>query len=338
MKKGYSKILYLEVLRILACYLVIVNHSTLLIMPNSDIAWILYYFRFILCKIAVPLFFMISGYLLLRKDYSYRDILKKVLRILIPLLICSVIAYLRFFPKHSISDFVLSFIEQPINNVFLYLYVLMGLYLITPFLRKMIKSMSDNDFKVFTLLILIIPGIIPLIKIIFGISISAFFNQVMFNYVIGYYVLGYYLGNREISKKGSLISLIVSVITIVISVILLFTSFKESGVNSLFLDNTGLITTVLPALGVFVIMKYFISTKNVNVKFSNFITIVSSGTFGVYLFHMLVMNDLYGLPFISKIFSINTFFGVMILDFMLFVGLEIIILILKKVPKVSEFL
>lgn len=68
MKKENNKIVYLEILRIIACYLVLVNHSADFIYPNSTFAWVIYYSRFMLCKVAIPIFFMISDYLLLKND------------------------------------------------------------------------------------------------------------------------------------------------------------------------------------------------------------------------------------------------------------------------------
>jgi len=49
----------------------------------------------VLCKIAVPLFFMISGALLLKRDLSLKDIcVSKILRIFVVLIITSGVYYL----------------------------------------------------------------------------------------------------------------------------------------------------------------------------------------------------------------------------------------------------
>lgn len=65
---------YLDFLRILACFLVIVNHTNSDIFLNSSIGitWFVSITYFFICKIAVPLFVMISGAVLLGKKDSYK--------------------------------------------------------------------------------------------------------------------------------------------------------------------------------------------------------------------------------------------------------------------------
>ena len=59
------KILYLELLRLFACFFVIVNHTHGLMLANNNIInTIIYCVDFSLCKIAVPIFFMIISLLL----------------------------------------------------------------------------------------------------------------------------------------------------------------------------------------------------------------------------------------------------------------------------------
>ena len=74
MKNGIEKngtyYMYLDILRIIACFLVIVNHtdSRVFLRTSPSETWFLGLTYFFICKAAVPLFLMISGVLLLRKN------------------------------------------------------------------------------------------------------------------------------------------------------------------------------------------------------------------------------------------------------------------------------
>ena len=82
---------YIEALRILATGCVIFNHlpAIVLFTDAEGIVQTFYLAITILIKISVPVFFMISGALLLgRKEESYKDVFKKkFMRILITMII-----------------------------------------------------------------------------------------------------------------------------------------------------------------------------------------------------------------------------------------------------------
>ena len=82
-EEGNGKRLYLEIMRIIATFFVIFNHTEnkgyflfASYDPQSVRFW-LYMFLSIFCKYSVFLFFMISGCLLLNKDESIRYLWKK---------------------------------------------------------------------------------------------------------------------------------------------------------------------------------------------------------------------------------------------------------------------
>ena len=88
-----KKKIYIEVLRIIAALFVIFNHTGSMgfeLYSSYTICspkyWIMLFLS-ILCKVAVPLFLMISGALLLNKDLNVKEIWKyRISRIFIALL------------------------------------------------------------------------------------------------------------------------------------------------------------------------------------------------------------------------------------------------------------
>lgn len=74
-----TRIVYLEYMRIVACALVIFNHSPgyTLYSVSSGIRQVFYMTLTMITRINVPLFFMVSGVLLLGKKESWRQLFKK---------------------------------------------------------------------------------------------------------------------------------------------------------------------------------------------------------------------------------------------------------------------
>lgn len=94
LSKNNRKI-YMDVLRIVAAFFVIFNHTGdkgffLFSVTDNPFEYWLYLFLSILCKIAVPLFFMISGALLLSKNEPlYKLYYKRVLKYIVIILVFS---------------------------------------------------------------------------------------------------------------------------------------------------------------------------------------------------------------------------------------------------------
>ena len=77
---------YIDFLRIVAIYMVLFNHSgkngmMLFTISRQSPFYPFYLFNSIFIKIAVPLFLMISGTLLLGKNESYGDIVKRFIKL-----------------------------------------------------------------------------------------------------------------------------------------------------------------------------------------------------------------------------------------------------------------
>ena len=132
---------YIDVLRIIAIICVLFNHQSIyshfLNMPCPSISGTLVMVFSIITKIGPPLFFMISGALLLGKDESYKQILsKRVLRILIVMAVRTVLILILMPELRS----------QPIavfmsGNIW-FLYAYLGFLLMLPFLRLIAKNIT----------------------------------------------------------------------------------------------------------------------------------------------------------------------------------------------------
>ena len=130
-----SRLLWADVVRILAIYLVVATHSS---GANN------------FTKIGVPLFVLLSGSLLLPKQETYKTFFKKrVLKVLVPWIIWTFLYmafnfYFHDYRPASVSDwkyfFELTFLTQ-----LWFLPLIFGLYLITPAIKIFNNSAKKID-------------------------------------------------------------------------------------------------------------------------------------------------------------------------------------------------
>ena len=100
-EKGTQKtrIAYMELVRIIACFFVIINHTNSGIFmsqtPGGKTWWVSLCY-FFMCKTAVPLFLMASGAVLLGRVDENEKHLKRILRIVADLVLFSLLMFWSF--------------------------------------------------------------------------------------------------------------------------------------------------------------------------------------------------------------------------------------------------
>ena len=138
MKKKY----YLEAVRITAVLLVMYNHSApfMSFATQHGVQYAVSFFLSLVCKAAVPLFYMVSGALLLGKNESFGELARKrILRIVAVIVIFSLLYYLKFAVRGQASVSPIRFLlGLPFDVAFLpywYLYSYLGILVSLPFLQ-----------------------------------------------------------------------------------------------------------------------------------------------------------------------------------------------------------
>ena len=104
-----------------------------------------------LTRPAVPLFVMLSGYLLFAKDYPLGDFLRRRFsRVLIPaffwMLVFSVYNYFANGHPRTAEELVRSLVSGPVYFHLWFIYMIIGLYLVYPILRPWVRSADDRAF------------------------------------------------------------------------------------------------------------------------------------------------------------------------------------------------
>lgn len=290
---------HIEILRIICIIFVVFNHTS----PNGYMAFVgteniflyyLYMFASALCKIAVPVFFMISGALLLGKEEPIYILLKKrVLRMAVILLAISVPYYLWLSTDRSIG--VVSFLEtiytQPASTALWYLYSYIGFLLMLPLLRKMVKSMSTMDYGylflvniIFNFVILIVEGVFFKDKQISShFSISIITQNNIFYPLIGYYIENL-MDKKYYTHKNQALSVLFSVVSIGL-ICLIVSNYPCSGDNLTDIINYDKILGLMPCIPAVSLYLFMKCVLNPSYKGKKKVIIEQLGgsVFGVYL-------------------------------------------------------
>ena len=140
--KGKERIFYLDVLRVLACFLVLVNHTNSSIFKGRgpSATWYLSLAYFFVSKSAVPLFLMIMGAVQLSRTESktkYHARIRKTLVVILSFTIFYLAdAVLRKGATVTPAIAVQKLMNSP-SRALWYLYLYLGLSLFIPFFQKL---------------------------------------------------------------------------------------------------------------------------------------------------------------------------------------------------------
>lgn len=249
-KKTNEKKVYLESIRAFSMLLVIFNHTGtrgffLFSIANYSSLYPIYLFISVACKIAVPLYWMISGALLLPKNESIKRVyLHRVLRMVLVLVIFSLFYYIREVLKNpkqlgpsSVFSFFIRLYSDRFATAFWFIYAYIGILMILPFLRKLVRNMPKSYFHYLFLLVLFFRGVFPILEYLastlpaaiglpFNTELKIYsinsnvtcniFSQAILYFLGGYY-FDYLLSERELTKLKAMKWLGVGLVAIVIT-------------------------------------------------------------------------------------------------------------------------
>ena len=172
----------IDILRIIALFDIILIH-TLKSQNNFDIL----NFLFTFVSIGINLFIMISGYLLLDKEENVLVFYKKRFFSIIPLFVIWNIVYIIYYKENPL--YIIAGYRYAAGHLW-YIPMITGLYIITPWLRKILKY-CEKETRVVVLMWFIINILNPAL-IFFKLP---FLNLSVFPITgfLGYYILGYYI-------------------------------------------------------------------------------------------------------------------------------------------------
>lgn len=288
-------------------------------------------------RFGVPLFLMITGMLTLNKTIDLNVFLKKkFVRIVYPLIFFIIVgAALKIY---SLDSFF---------TTYWYCWMIIAIYLAIPVINKFIANSSMKEIEYFLALFIIT-------SLIYTIFLTQKGETALdLNFFIGpasYLILGYYLSKKDFKLSPNKMVLINLIIFVAI------TLYKIYNKDFLYVDRNFVVYSLLnlsvPQIiqcsSLFLLFRYLYESKSgisgavkkvlENEYINGFILSVSRASYGIYLFHMLLLRGFIEPYFknVSTFTGFNTFITVFVLGFALLIVSWIAILILGKIPVIKK--
>lgn len=304
---------YLDVIRTLACIMVIVMHSPI---PNTDAeANLLLGVVSYLTAPCIGLFFMVSGALLLPVKIDLRTFLtKRLSKVLWPTLFWSLFYIACNLLARNTDNyyFLKSLLGLPFaaqgHGILWFMYTMIGLYLLAPILSAWIEKTDQRMIKLY----LVLWGItlcFPFVRLFIDIPLGEGNILYYFSGYAGYFLLGYYL-NKNVKKKICLGKKYYLFGTMGLGIVFLPPILCK--VNQYVVDFYSLFWYLSIGVAVMCIAWFVVLRKVYLFQEKNRITCVfadiSNMTFGIYLIHIFIMryilwnwSVLQSLPFMLQI-------------------------------------
>ncbi len=295
-----SRNIYISYLRVLATIAVIAIHAstgflTLFKAQSFDWNYANWINSFMRCS--VPIFVAISGILLLPKEENtflfYR---KRIGKIVPPFIFWTIVYILYLFARiknidhlswESIEDIVVQRVLSGANAHLWYLYMIIGLYLAIPFIRKFVVNARIKDIECF----LAIWFLASFLKFPF---IREYIPKIDFSFFtgyLGYLVLGYYISIKDFKWSISSIACLYLASVTITAFMTFYLSNKQQKYDPTFY-NYLTPNTIICTAAVILISKQLWMQK---IEMPKWISFIDKYSFGIYLIHIIPLNYLHPL-------------------------------------------
>ncbi|MCL2691380.1 MAG: acyltransferase family protein [Candidatus Bathyarchaeota archaeon] len=314
---------------------------------SGMVSWVILLIYQCFATFGVPLFLMLTGLLLLQpeKNESLRVFFKKrFTRICLPLLFWTIIYFIWDFFVIKFPFSMSTILQGVLNGAytqFWYIYMLLGLYLLTPLLRVIIAHASQTLIKYFLALWFISVSILPFLSLL-----SPFLpnkNIFVITGYVGYFVLGIYLSSVQIRRRTALFFMFLGTTLTALGTYVLAASNDVGGMYFFqeYLSPTVICASVMAFLLLLTIKPSAPSpTQEVKPSIINkFLKLVSKNTLGIYFVHVIVIESIQSglLGFTLNRATLNPILEIPLLMIITLIVSLCIILLLNKVPKLKNF-
>ena len=296
---------YLDILRVLACLLVILIHTPIrqydTYYNTPSIAGAVYT---VLVAVNCNLFFMITGALLLPVKGSGKRFIRRRLRVVLPPLVVWTVVYLleHAFLLHNFTPRLLtSVLFHPVEGLLWYVYVLLVIYVTLPLVSKCIAAIGKRGVEV-VLALWVLASFIPYQHGVF-IEASQYSHNMFgaFANYYGYVLLGYFLHTYGLPRLGAGNALkwgLLLAFGIVAMPLFEFLVQGQFGIswqqhidtitNDISINNVAMATLLFVVIQRFAPHQY---NPKSSPKTAFWLPLVSKCTFGIYLSQMIVLRQ-----------------------------------------------
>lgn len=283
-----QRIFWLDSVRAIAIVLVVFTH----IHENVGIDnYLLKSFFYNIDRLGVPIFFMLSGGLILPKlvSVNYWSFYKKRIPQFFLLLIFYSISTTAINRYLSTGDFYssLKFAISTANGVYpakngnahqlWFMYTIIQLYLIAPFLARFVDKLPTKDILFFIGLCVLFGQLKGTLATKFDISLLNCLGQDFLGAFLPYFLFGYVILNRRISMK----TFYAFSLFILPIVIVMLREWHHGSFIGAYHWYSSSISIVLSSFGLIFLLKNYFENSKENKIFS----VMSKYSFGIYLSH-----------------------------------------------------
>ncbi len=352
MKSKIERNINLDLLKIVACVMVITIHVTATNLVSGfavgTLAWRINLFFNVLSRAAVPLFMMVSGKLILAKNDapSVKELFDKYIFRIFKI-------YIFWSLFYSLSKILIIGINAPITESVIfdnilphyhlwYLAALIGVYFVLPLLFA-IRDYRDGEYLKYFVYIFVFFGIIKfsLMLLPYGINdyvmfIPKFIDLISYPLVeySGYFLLGYYLGNIK-WKISKFKLLLIFILTILVA----FKTIDYLSIKQGYLYHEALeYFTVFTFIEATVLFKLFQTLDQRKLKdfTKQLIVNISSLTLGIYIIHAFVIEEI--IPRLIFIKTNNMLIFVPVMVAIVFTNSTLITLLIKNIKIINKYI
>ncbi len=332
----------LDFLRVISMILVIVIHlSNYYCRAFGNISELSYLGATIfngLARISVPIFFMISGALLIKGEHDDKKYKKRILTFIIVLAFWNVFYY--FWNVFYMKDVIFN-IKDLIESLFIptkrhlwFMYAIIGIYIVLPFIQNMLKNMDDKLKKLYMTLWLSLCGGVYLLTLILKTNILYPIPLIQNAYYLGYFIAGYIIYEylQKQNKKNNKLYLLLYIIStvIIIGLTYLLSLNLSKYYEGLFAYRSIFMMTSSISMFILIINN---KDKILTDKKIKILNLISPYSFGIYLTHVIFLNLL---TENFKILNISSFIGIPIFSIILFGLSYLLVYIIKKIPYLKK--
>jgi surface polysaccharide O-acyltransferase-like enzyme len=351
-KNGYNS-LPVDLIRTVAIVLVILLHASIEPYPNVELMspqgvqiwWASNVYNSI-ARVCIPLFVMLTGALLLQPSKANEPIglffKKRLSRIGVPFLFWAVVYFVWSFWVNG----------KPLNTVnvaqailtgpyyqFWFLYLLLGLYLLTPVLRVFFKHADWRILKYLISVWFVGTAVIPLMTLFGPYYLNA--GVFVFTGWLGYFVLGAYLLKVKFQRRWLLYAgLLGGILWTIIGTYLIVGSIGEK-FGAFFYDASSF-SIIIASAALFLIL-LAIPNQALQARLpilGRLLHLISVNTLPIFLLHVIVLESLQRgyLGFTISITSMNPIIEIPLLTVLTLLISLTVIVPLKKLPYVKRII
>lgn len=292
MKEKKTKIVYLEMLRLIAIFGVIFCHTKSAgihhyVETTNPVNYWFGIFCATVVQCCIPLFFMITGAVLLNREesilYVYRH---RVLKMVIVTILVSILQYLWIYRGHfdsmELTGYLRLLYEGGTSAPIWFLYAYISLLMVLPFLQRLAKAIPKKSWFIYLFWgWIFLNDVLAVVEYCFDFGASPMEFPILRISVLcamaGYFVE--YRSDDIFYKKKNIF--VLCGISTLLTAVSMYVNYKS--LDTFSYVAYGQLFASVYALVIFVVVRYLCYRRNVPQKLEKLICFAGAGVFGTYL-------------------------------------------------------